>query len=224
MASSTHTHIGETAYEAWDERWSDDEGRAKWLEPEETVRALVPTLKARGARTVLDLGCGVGRHALFLAEEGFRVHAIDAAEQGLRFARQSAAERHLTIALNLGVMTSLPYASGLFDYVLSWNVIYHGDRSVQRRAIDEIKRVIRPDGLFQGTILSKRHVRCGQGRAIAPDTYVIDDSDERRHPHCYSSAAQVVADFEGFEMLSLVDAEHEAPGTWHWHLVAERTP
>ena len=31
---------------------------------------LLPELKRRGASTALDLGCGVGRHALFLAEHG----------------------------------------------------------------------------------------------------------------------------------------------------------
>jgi len=59
-----------TAIEAWDKRWATAEGRADWLEPELDVIALLPELKARGARTALDLGCGVGRHALLLAEPG----------------------------------------------------------------------------------------------------------------------------------------------------------
>jgi SAM-dependent methyltransferase len=57
-----------TAVEAWDERWATPEGRADWLVPHPTVTALVPVLKARGTQTVLDLGCGIGRHALFFAE------------------------------------------------------------------------------------------------------------------------------------------------------------
>jgi tellurite methyltransferase len=65
------------AVEAWERRWATAEGRADWLEPEPEVRDVVPVLKARGAKTVLDLGCGVGRHALFLAEAGFRVEAIE---------------------------------------------------------------------------------------------------------------------------------------------------
>ena len=71
-----------TAVEAWDERWATPEGRADWLTPHPAVAALVPVLKARGAQHVLDLGCGVGRHALLLAEHGFAVEAIDGAAAG----------------------------------------------------------------------------------------------------------------------------------------------
>jgi tellurite methyltransferase len=71
-----------TAVEAWDERWATPEGRADWLVPHPAVAGLVPVLKARGAQHVLDLGCGVGRHALFFAEHGFAVEAIDGAAAG----------------------------------------------------------------------------------------------------------------------------------------------
>jgi 2-polyprenyl-3-methyl-5-hydroxy-6-metoxy-1,4-benzoquinol methylase len=53
----------------------------------------VPVLKARGTQHVLDLGCGVGRHALLFAEHGFAVEAIDGATAGLDFARREAAAR-----------------------------------------------------------------------------------------------------------------------------------
>src|ERR1700761_5866621 len=69
--------VPQTAIEAWDKRWATSEGRADWLEPHPAVVAILPELHARGARRVLDLGCGVGRHALLLAEHGFDVEAID---------------------------------------------------------------------------------------------------------------------------------------------------
>jgi SAM-dependent methyltransferase len=62
-----------TAVEAWDKRWATVEGRADWRDPDPDVIALLPELKARGVRTALDLGCGVGRHALLLAEHGLAV-------------------------------------------------------------------------------------------------------------------------------------------------------
>jgi SAM-dependent methyltransferase len=65
------TQMPATAVEAWDERWATPEGRADWLVPHPAVAALVPVLKGRGTQHVLDLGCGVGRHALLFAGHGF---------------------------------------------------------------------------------------------------------------------------------------------------------
>src|SRR3546814_1748958 len=87
-------------------------------------------------------------------------------------------------------MTELPYADASFDYVLSLNVIYHGDAGVVGRAVAEIYRVLKPGGLFHGTLLSKRNRNYGLGREIAPDTFVIDGADgDKGHPHCYGDAA-----------------------------------
>ena len=62
------------------------------------------------------------------------------------------------------------------------------------------------------------------GRRIAPDTFVNDAIEERAHPHCYCDAAGLVALFAGFELLSLVQRLHKKPGSWHWHILAERRP
>jgi SAM-dependent methyltransferase len=57
---------------------------------QERLRALL----APGSR-VLDLGCGTGEDALFLASQGLSVHAIDVAPAMLDLARAKAAERGL---------------------------------------------------------------------------------------------------------------------------------
>ena len=85
--------------------------------------------------------------------------------------------------------------------------------------------VFKPEGLYQGTMLPTRHIDYGRGRFVAPGTLVSDGPDEERnHPHFYCDAAMLVALFSGFELLSLVQAEQKKPGSWHWHLVAERLP
>src|SRR3984893_10403174 len=157
-----------TAVEAWDERWATPEGRADWLMPHPAVAALVPVLKARGTQHVLDLGCGIGRHALLLADHGFAVDAIDGAAAGLHLARREAAARALRVGLRQADADALPFADERFDYVLSWNVIFHGTMGDVGRRLAEIWRVLKPGGLYQGTMLSKRDVQFGRGRAIAP--------------------------------------------------------
>lgn len=215
-----------TAHLEWDKRWQTEIGRADWLEPETDVMELADRLPERFANhdkiRVLDLGCGVGRHALRFAQLGFETYAVDGSEAGLAFTQQVAAASQLTVTTAQGSMLKLPYADGFFDYVLAFNVIYHGDRSVVSQAIAEIRRVLQPHGVFQGTMLSKRNRKYGRGNEIAPDTFVIPDDGDKDHPHFYCNAKELCHLFEGFELLNLVDREHEKPGSWHWHLIAER--
>ncbi len=116
--------MSETVVGTWDRRWASDSGRADWVDPEDEVERLLPMLKARGVRTTLDLGCGVGRHALLLAEQGFAVEAIDGSATGIDVTRETARARGLTLGLRQGEADALPFADGMFDFVLSWNVIY----------------------------------------------------------------------------------------------------
>ena len=52
-----------------------------------TVRAALP-----GACTVLELGCGTGRHGCLLASKGFHVHGIERSREMVQMA-QSVADR-----------------------------------------------------------------------------------------------------------------------------------
>jgi SAM-dependent methyltransferase len=215
------TEATDTAHHHWNQTWSDETGRADWLTPEPDVHDLLDLAEGRGASTFLDLGCGVGRHALLASARGLRVTGLDGAPEGLAQARLGADRAGLPLDLREGVMTDLPFPDASFDVVLAWNVIYHGDRPIVERAIAEIRRVLRPGGLYQGTMLSKRNAECGKGTEVAPDTFVLDGVSDKAHPHFYCNAGELVALFNGFELLSLRDVVHRRPGSWHWHMVAE---
>jgi tellurite methyltransferase len=214
-----------TAHHAWDASWRDPRDRAEWSIAESDVREVVASvLPQRGATRALDLGCGVGRHLLLMARAGLEVHGLDGAPAGIEVCQAAANAEGLAVRLQQGLMTDLPYPDGHFDYVLAFNVIYHGEPGVVRRTIAEIRRVLRPGGVYQGTMLSKRNSNYGQGRMVAPDTFVRDGESDKDHPHFYCDALGVCTLFEGFEPMHLVDKLHSKPGSWHWHLLAERHP
>jgi len=213
-----------TAYVDWDERWRTETGRADWLVPEEEVIERARAAYATGARRALDLGCGVGRHALALADAGFEVDAFDASRTGLAEVAAKAEEHGLSIATHQGNMTKLPFDDGQFDFIVSWNVIYHGDDPALRQAIAEIHRVLRPGGTMLVTMLSKRHETFGVGEEISKNTWVDADAEsDKAHPHYYCDARETVELFDAFDIRSLVDVEQRGkPGNGHWHIVAER--
>ncbi|NQU62223.1 MAG: class I SAM-dependent methyltransferase [Rhodospirillales bacterium] len=216
----------ETAHQAWDETWKSENGRAIWLDPEEDVRDLVGKLKAADTVKALDLGCGVGRHAVYLASQGFETYALDGSETGIEHARQQTEKAGLEIDFRVGMMTDLPFDDAMFDYVLAFNVIYHGDPKTVGKAISEIRRILKAGGTYQGTMLSKRNDHFGKGEEIEKDTFIYDHdgTGDEAHPHFYCNARELVELFDGFELQKLLDVDHShrRPEHWHWHLVAER--
>jgi ubiquinone/menaquinone biosynthesis C-methylase UbiE len=71
----------DTADQHWNDQWKSIEEDSNWLTPEKDVQEWAAGL-ARGAR-ILDLGAGVGRHALWLTAKGFDLITLDAAPSGL---------------------------------------------------------------------------------------------------------------------------------------------
>ena len=220
---SMKEHETATAHQAWDERWSDESIRAEWQDPDPYVKNIATLTREKGAIKALDLGCGVGRHALFLASIGFQVSAIDASNAGVEHTRKCAEAAGFDMDFHVAPMTELPYENEAFDYLLSWNVIYHGDATVVGKTISEIHRVLKSGGVYQGSMLSKRHNHFGQDIEVAPNTWSHDVGDpEKAHPHFYTNASEVIALFGGFEIFSLYDVEQDEPEDWHWYLHVER--
>jgi hypothetical protein len=59
----------DTSHLERDKRWATTQGRADWVVVEPFVVEALPLLKNRKVKCVLDLGCGVDRHAILLTEK-----------------------------------------------------------------------------------------------------------------------------------------------------------
>ena len=212
----------DTADQHWSKIWDEIEEGSKWLTPERDVKRWAEGLTPGAA--ILDLGAGVGRHALALQAAGFELTALDAAPEGLAKIDKAGTG----VKTRLGRMDYLPFEDNTFDHVLSWNVIYHGDETVLLNTIAEVRRVLKPGGTFMLTMLSKRRLwidrkKLNGPKEISRNTWVFDeDGSDKRHPHYYCGAVEMLALFQGFEVMWMEDREHEKPGSWHWHLILER--
>jgi len=71
----------------WDERYRSGEHTTKELSP-----LLIKIIKELQPGRALDLACGVGRHAICLAEHGWRVTAVDSSRVGIEILQQRARE------------------------------------------------------------------------------------------------------------------------------------
>lgn len=151
-------------------------------QPVPFVVAALSTLKRYKVKRVLDLGCGAGRHCIYLAEKGFNVIGLDVSTSALKLAAERAEVQGLkTNATFLkATMTNIPFKEGKFDAVVSVSVIHHAMRRDIAKAITEIHRVLRKDGLFLANLASVNDLRCGEGVRIEEGTYRILEAFEER--------------------------------------------
>ena len=95
----------------------------------------------RGVRPeILDCGCGTGHNLPMLRKYG-RAYGIDLTWAGLQYAHGQG-ERQVTQAS----AAQLPFADARFNLVTSFDVIYSLEDAVERAAIGEMFRVLKPGG------------------------------------------------------------------------------
>jgi 2-polyprenyl-3-methyl-5-hydroxy-6-metoxy-1,4-benzoquinol methylase len=96
----------------------------------------------RRGGTVLDVACGRGRHALWLARQGFRVHAIDRDADAVAFVRRAADAAGLEVAVDcVDLETNPPPLLGdaRYDAV----VVFH---YLHRALFPALKNALKPGG------------------------------------------------------------------------------
>lgn len=92
---------------------------------------------------LLDVACGIGRHAGPLAALGYAIVGIDRSERALTLARRQYPEVEFR-KLDMFELRSL---TGTFDGVLSlWQSFGYGDSDQNRRLLLDMRKLLRPGG------------------------------------------------------------------------------
>lgn len=153
----------------WNRRYGS-EGFAWTTEPNRFVVAEAAVLTPGRA---LDVACGEGRNAVWLAQSGWRVTGVDFADAGLDKAQRLAASVGVDVAWVCGDIRTWHPEPGTFDLVvLAYVHLVNGERTAVHRALAE--------GVAAGgTLLVVAHdvtnLRDGHGGPQDPDLLVTPD-------------------------------------------------
>jgi ubiquinone/menaquinone biosynthesis C-methylase UbiE len=107
--------------------------------------------------SVLDIGCGTGRMASFLAERGLTVAGVDVSEQMVRAARSA----HPALRFDVGSLTALPISDLSITGATYWYSIIATPPAHLGSVWAELDRVLTADGLAVVAF------QAGSGEAIA---------------------------------------------------------
>ena len=163
-------------------------------------------------KTVLDLGCGVGRNSIYLAKESFDVVGIDVSESALKMANGwIRKERLANVALLRGTMTNLPFRDGCFGAVVSISVIHHALKKNIVKTIVDVHRILKKNGLFFTNLASVKDSRYGESEEVENNTFrILEAFEEKRfeelhHFFTKSEASEILSCFAKAEIVPLKD-------------------
>ncbi len=177
--------------------------------PQKDMPRIVRLFKKHQVKIVLDLGCGSGRHTVFLAKHGFKTYGFDISQHGIKIAKNWLKNDGFKANLKIGsIYKKLPYKDSFFDAVISIRTIHHAKIKSVRKLIKEIERVLKPTGLIFITVAKPgRPVACGgkmvKSRMIAPRTYLALEGKERGAIHYLYNKALLRKDFRNFKIYNI---------------------
>jgi SAM-dependent methyltransferase len=191
---------GSTAEEqTWAETYAKTRyTKLPWYSPRPS-EWLVKAVRQRWIRPpirIVDIGCGAGTNALWLAQEGFRATEIDLAPGAIEAARARAHRRGATAAFEQASALSMPFRNSAFEAALD-NGCFHTIPIPKRgRYAREVARVVRPGGSYLLTWIAREETR------------------EMGPPH-RPSLREVTTVFESrFNFVRTEFFGRESPGAW----------
>jgi 2-polyprenyl-3-methyl-5-hydroxy-6-metoxy-1,4-benzoquinol methylase/uncharacterized protein YbaR (Trm112 family) len=107
----------------------------------------IPQFPGRGnGESLIDIGCSWGRWTIAAARAGFRAVGLDPMLGPLLAAKRFAANNGVEVDYICGDVRCLPFADGVFERAFSYSTLQHFSDRDCAAALDDIARVLAPDG------------------------------------------------------------------------------
>jgi SAM-dependent methyltransferase len=161
-----------SARERWNARYADPGFQPFAAAPAEWLVEHRSWLGEAGAeredRRALDVACGDGRNARYLAELGFAVDAVDVSDVAMAGLRSAAAQRGLRVSPRVLDLERESLPADAYDVVICMNYL-------QRDLFGGLQGALRPGGLLLLETVARAHVE-ELGRPFDP-AYVLDRNE-----------------------------------------------
>jgi len=134
--------------DVWEKTFSTQEWGKYPAEP--LIRFIAKNFyhRRRNQINILEIGCGPGPNIWYFAREGFNAYGIDISETAINKAKTRMKTEGLTAELYVGSIMKLPFNNDLFDCVVDNECLYCNTLFDTEVIMQEIKRVIKDNGLF----------------------------------------------------------------------------
>jgi len=150
-------------------------------------------------KTVLDCGAGGDSPPLSLfARYEYSTYGLEINMEQIQKATQFAEKRGQYLNIQQGDMRHLPFSDQSVSFVYSYNSIFHMKKEDVKNTINEMKRVLKPNGLMFVNFLTVKDFRVGEGVDLGENQYEqIEDNEPVIHSYYdYNEADKMFDEME----------------------------
>jgi len=206
----------------WERIMANAKYQRELADPQLTARVPPPPNRMLKA---LDIGCGWGRHLVWLAQQGWRATGVDWTHAAIRQCRERLAELHLTAQVIKGDLRRLPFQDADYQVIIAVDVLQHGRLADFKRSLAEIKRVLRVGGQAIFNLPTERNAP-GDYAGTWPEerTVIIGSGSEAGIPHHFFTEPEVRTASRMFRHVELTAVVEPLPAGFaplHDHHVNE---
>lgn len=124
--------------------------------PPDVLVELVDSGKVKPCKTI-DLGCGTGNYAIYLASVGFDVTGIDISATAIKIAKENAKKKGIKCNfLVANVLGNLNEVKEKFDFAYDWELLHHIFPKQRRIYIENVQRILNPGGKYLSVCFSEK--------------------------------------------------------------------
>jgi SAM-dependent methyltransferase len=187
----------ETSWTAWAENRADAPASS-------LLRELIAARKAGPQEWAVDIGCGTGRAFIPLAEAGYRVIGVDPTLKCIELSLRRACRSGVIAYPIQASATRLPLRAALAARVLAFGTLFHLSPMELTLALQEIQRVLRPEGEALLHFLDIEDWRRSLGKEVDPDQVPVPSYQALVTCFC---SRRVIEEWLGEAGLDLVSLE-----------------
>ncbi len=126
----------------------------------------------------LDLGCGLGAKAIYLAKKRFKVTGIDISPTAIKFAKEKAKREKVEIRFIVADAVDLSFLSNKkFDFVLDWANLHGIPKSKRKKYINEVAKHTKKGGRLLLRCFSKEGVKKEFARRSVGSIYLFSKKE-----------------------------------------------
>lgn len=199
-----------------------------WKIPSKHIYFYLHEWKMKGYKQILDLGCGIGRHSILFAQNGFHMTGCDSSETGINILNEYLKENpDLMIETHICDMNNLKFPDNSFDAVICYHTISHNDFDGIKQTLSEINRVLKQNGEIFVTLLSNAGLE--EDDKNKKIIYMNEYGMDIQHYFCdYSDVLTLMKDFhlksvdQISEYLVFLPRRYRKPGAINFYVNASK--